>query len=1528
MHDFNTLATAVDEIKKRHGDKVAWQALRTLPEYKVLAERKGGLKVAKALGFDLEQIGAVGEPAKPRTTRQEVFRPSAPETRPMALPPIPSKDVPAGRYPDTRPKRPAPGLIDTRTQLPGDVAPGMFADPATAVRERTPKPKHVPGAVPDVEPALKLLRWPQAMVMNTIWLAMKSPSEEDVKQAVLSGMMGERLLDGTGLVKQMGAKLDDPEWIRKNPKKHAAAQVVAAWYDTIGSDPIAWASLARVSAWNEGQKAMGRTARKDIIHVYSKMQKKLRKAFPGPEKVPVGEIGKVKLVPMQEILSAPAPASQGSGVGEMLQTHPLRHMVKAPYANYAKEIVNVAGKEAAFYKGLAEKGFKIAKLGEVPLRTISLAPDATYKVMTALPAGIAKDIFAIATMTGKNITGLVEKHGAKIYSIAEVTPGKQALKEARLEAQKAERVAEEPEGEKKPVTGKEISDETFYDYHEQNDEITRNMLDEYGKRKGHRQSWDVASASRTKKIWADYAKMGFVRDEKGIDKIAGQIITNIQKINANNILSGHTEEDPVEHAQNLLDKKIPENYFNKIDDFITDDKGAWRISDYAIKELNDNALQLQQAKTSEQKLAIIDKVLNIVHQRSDLASWFIEGGTKTLNDLAAKPKTQRQLRATAKKEQLLSREHGEAQEWKTALAERARKEIDRPLFANLKRSPIKTTKKVLGEEGKLARKKHPFAFSAKSTATPVDEKAQEFTRITGVDWSDHDVYRFLSQGTYPERIEMHAGIPLPIRKAFSKTEKALRAFAATPLPSVEGTKALSRRIVLQSTREENVATYASLALGKALRRAIPTASLEKVDRYLDDPKAHEGTLSKSELGIVNSIRSLYQLQIEAERKAGIPVASVENYTHRLVDRDQPVGNVHKAVHDMIVKRFGPKAKLRYKAPFQKQRKYKTYAKGEEAGVKYIHDPALSVAIRIHAGQQLMTRKIMLDKLQKAKILLHKKAYDKLEGADKANFIPVPAWTGLSYASAYVPKGAKPGEAKIAYHTYFAPREAVRDMSAAYGPTFSQQLKYSHPELWEYYNDLRKIRNFVKHASVYLPLFHGLSWVMSGIGAWVNPITISKVGNRLLVEENPEVTEMIRNGLNITGIGDFEKAIIEDFRDMKPTTKNPYKRIQHAFWQEHFPNIKVGLCHVQLHRNIHRYAKKLEDGSLTMDDMYEMAAKITNETYGGLEWQLTHPKLRELLRWVLLGSDWTPSNLKLMVGAIIGLSKQPAYYIKFWATLMALVLGATSQGINLALTKKFKGKAQFTWDNPKGHKMDIDLCITDEMGNNLYFSVGSWIRDPYRMVREPRRFITAKLHPLPKITYEILVNRNYWGGQIWRTEKDIGESMFEFYWDNIKETAMYPVKQFRPAREMTEAGKAFKMGSWLDFIGKVVAPHAGTYVRRFPHTTYEGTPISKEKRRGDIAVRTVRRTWMRDPMPEAILIGQNLATVKELSKLTDRFERVVKLPLRQIGAESEEDRYKAMKRIHRQIEWHMTRLEFKLIPPNLQERLNRIAGQTK
>jgi len=175
--------------------------------------------------------------------------------------------------------------------------------------------------------------------------------------------------------------------------------------------------------------------------------------------------------------------------------------------------------------------------------------------------------------------------------------------------------------------------------HEIIEMVASDILREYAqhyKDLNYRQDWDVVPAARLIKIWNDYAKTGFVRDERGLDQIEDIILTNIAKLHVNTILCGHDSEDNVAFAEGVLGEDLPEDYFDNDGSFFEDEKGAWRLSDYALKPLEADAAKLRRGATAEQRLQIIDHILNIIHARSDLSSWFVEGGRATLNRLAGK----------------------------------------------------------------------------------------------------------------------------------------------------------------------------------------------------------------------------------------------------------------------------------------------------------------------------------------------------------------------------------------------------------------------------------------------------------------------------------------------------------------------------------------------------------------------------------------------------------------------------------------------------------------------------------------------------------------------------------------------------------------------------------------------------------------------------------------------------------------------------------------------------------------------------
>ena len=182
-------------------------------------------------------------------------------------------------------------------------------------------------------------------------------------------------------------------------------------------------------------------------------------------------------------------------------------------------------------------------------------------------------------------------------------------------------------------------DDIMYDLFEKRDEIMRDTINGFmNSKKGDRQFWQLISFPRLKKIWEDAAKMNFVRDEKGLEMIKKQIITNLIKLDVNTEIMGHTQALPTDEIEDSgysmeeFDNKMNDDDFSV--DYFNDGSGQYRLSDYGLKPLWEIAQKLVRETNDIKKIMYIDQMLNVVHMRSDMANNFVQGGSEALSQLS------------------------------------------------------------------------------------------------------------------------------------------------------------------------------------------------------------------------------------------------------------------------------------------------------------------------------------------------------------------------------------------------------------------------------------------------------------------------------------------------------------------------------------------------------------------------------------------------------------------------------------------------------------------------------------------------------------------------------------------------------------------------------------------------------------------------------------------------------------------------------------------------------------------------------
>ena len=164
------------------------------------------------------------------------------------------------------------------------------------------------------------------------------------------------------------------------------------------------------------------------------------------------------------------------------------------------------------------------------------------------------------------------------------------------------------------------------------------MLTEYfdrKRKKGTPMSWQVIPKARVMKIWQDFARDGFVRDERGMDYIANLMLVNLAKLTASTALCGHEKGLDVCDKEEMCDRGFKpingKNYDFFFNYFST--KHGEPLSDYGLNKLWKFAEKLAGATDYTEKIMLVDQMLSVVHQRGDLAALFVEGGRAFLEEL-------------------------------------------------------------------------------------------------------------------------------------------------------------------------------------------------------------------------------------------------------------------------------------------------------------------------------------------------------------------------------------------------------------------------------------------------------------------------------------------------------------------------------------------------------------------------------------------------------------------------------------------------------------------------------------------------------------------------------------------------------------------------------------------------------------------------------------------------------------------------------------------------------------------------------
>ena len=180
----------------------------------------------------------------------------------------------------------------------------------------------------------------------------------------------------------------------------------------------------------------------------------------------------------------------------------------------------------------------------------------------------------------------------------------------------------------------------FYDLHEAVDDHRSSLLDDYyseGREPNSMMSWSVVPFGRLRKIWEDYARYHVIHDEAGLFKIRDQFLDTLARLQAATDLGGHSTWSMEDIAERYEFPAVPDDDSDFYLHYLETPYGT-PISDYAMDPLWRLANELMGLKGDPvATLVILDRMLNVIHCRGDIASLFVEGGSESLDQLFGRP---------------------------------------------------------------------------------------------------------------------------------------------------------------------------------------------------------------------------------------------------------------------------------------------------------------------------------------------------------------------------------------------------------------------------------------------------------------------------------------------------------------------------------------------------------------------------------------------------------------------------------------------------------------------------------------------------------------------------------------------------------------------------------------------------------------------------------------------------------------------------------------------------------------------------
>lgn len=281
---------------------------------------------------------------------------------------------------------------------------------------------------------------------------------------------------------------------------------------------------------------------------------------------------------------------------------------------------------------------------------------------------------------------------------------------------------------------------------------------------------------------------------------------------------------------------------------------------------------------------------------------------------------------------------------------------------------------------------------------------------------------------------------------------------------------------------------------------------------------------------------------------------------------------------------------------------------------------------------------------------------------------------------------------------------------------------------------------------------------------LHPRRAYQAGLKAITDLEPEMELLVKNGLTLGRIQDWEEAILRNedtvIRSFLHKTKTTgyvadsiiALREAHTdfMFQQFGKGLKAKGALIELKSLLAKHPE------LDPNEAAGMVARLFNDDFGGLHLKRLgrNPTTQHMARLLALAPDWTESNLRSMTG-VLKQGTEGELYQRFWMRVIGKTIFA-SLAMNAILSggkgKDLARKYGQAWEHGKLRILDVDVTpIYKATGGDedvtKYFQLAGHFKDPYIWSQRPiRKTLYYKTSIVGQILVDAITQTDWLGRQ--------------------------------------------------------------------------------------------------------------------------------------------------------------------------------------